>query len=93
MSEEARADYEPPRQMRVPCVCAGTCQILVVAEWDDDPEDDDTFLEFYTRYRQDRWRHRLKNAWRSLTGEPYYHDIMISKRQARELGAFLRGDE
>ena len=98
--ENAPARYGPNRMLRVPCDCCGVCQILTVAEWLDEDGDDGEGginLSFYTSYRQDNvWRYRIRNAWRSLFpkgGDPYYHDIIITERQARQLGAFLNPPE
>jgi hypothetical protein len=79
------------RQLIVPCDCVGACECLFVAEWDEGEGNENwQSFEFYSSYRVDTWRQRLKAAWLSLRGkQPFYHDIVTTPEQGRELGEWL----
>lgn len=79
------------RQIVVPCDCVGACQCLFVSEWDDGEGNENwQSFEFYTSYRQDNWRQRIKAAWASLRGKgSYYHCIVTTPEQGTKLGEWL----
>lgn len=91
MIEIAAPSFNPDREIIIPCECAGACELLVVGEWDDGEGNENwQSFDFYTSYRTDKWRFRIKAAWESLRGKkPYYHAIVISPEQGDKLAKWL----
>jgi len=78
------------RSLTLPCDCG--CQIVVISEWlGEDDALDEAFVEFYTSYRQDGWRERIKQAWATLRGKPYYHCVAWNEDQLTLLKEWLIG--
>lgn len=79
------------REFRVGCMCAGTCSIVQVTEWEWDDEDNEIWVAMYEAVRRRRrFRDRLRVVWGVLRNrEPYTHDLCLSPEDARALGRFL----
>lgn len=88
MTDKQFSDH---KTLVIPCDCAGGCSHLVIDRWDvNHPEDDEFYADIYTVPRKFTMRIRLRNAWRSLLGQPTYEPgMVIGVDQAREMRDWL----
>lgn len=75
------------RVFSVDCACVGSCTILRVEKWDDEPE---FYAELYVVPTDWDWRSRLRHAWNALTGR-YANSPspVLMEPEARRLGEWL----
>lgn len=78
---------ENNNKILIACECAGTCGYLVVDKWDDENE---FWAEFYVVPQKATIRWRLRNAWRSLLGQPTYDPcICVGPDESKRLKEYL----
>lgn len=84
-------NYPDKYILNLDCSCAGGCSVLVLERWVwDDDEQDDFYADIYQVPRKSNLKWRLRNAWRSLMGQPTYDPGMaIDKPRAIELRDWL----
>lgn len=83
--------WQPDRKITLPCVC-GSCAIVTVCEFMDEPDDPEAYVEFYSQhYRLGTLRDRLRAAWSDLRGKGYHHAVVWEPEQREALRKWLNG--
>lgn len=83
--------FKTPATLALPCVCAGTCSVVLVTEFDGFKDEPQTYyFSFFIRASEASLRNRMRRAWGVLRGkDPWLHDITLNPSQMAELRDFI----